>query len=152
VWNSGLSEFQTKKVTLSPWISQMDYPQKNYHFKWVLLEELLFIYFCCTYLVYFCLCGPWVPFWVIVLVNEQPLNTKSKLNRPTVRDHADTNKQGLWDVSLWITGLTILFMQNSISLWVVHFRVTSPSGWFMDWESAFCSPPEKSLCQIKDCN
>lgn len=32
--------------------------------------------------------------------NGQPLNTKSKLNRPTVRDHADTNKQGLWDVRL----------------------------------------------------
>lgn len=32
--------------------------------------------------------------------NKQPLNTKSKLNHPTVRDHADTNKQGLWDVNL----------------------------------------------------
>lgn len=130
MWNSGLSEFQTKKVTLSPWISQMDLypPKKNYHFKWVLLEELLFIYFCCTYLVYFCLCGPWVPFWGIVLVNEQPLNTKSKLNRPTVRDHADTNTRGLWDVSLWITGLSIPFIQNSISLGGVHFRVVHQGG------------------------
>lgn len=77
--NTTVKRVVEKTLTSSLWSTWMGYPEK-YYFEWLLWKELLrysiYIFFLhCTHLIYFCRCGLWTPFWIIIH-NEQARDTK----------------------------------------------------------------------------
>lgn len=64
-----------KRLTLSPWATTMDCPSgltlQKFYFERVPLEELLLIYLLCTRVLYFCLQGLALLFWIVILNNKR---------------------------------------------------------------------------------